>query len=58
MLSVYSNFFFGLCGSFQLAAGVRFGFGVEGDWQSEYVPKEDAEFYWTKNGVKVGKLRK
>ncbi|PVD34730.1 hypothetical protein C0Q70_06007 [Pomacea canaliculata] len=38
---------------FQLAAGVRFGFGVEGDWQSEYVPKEDAEFYWTKNGVKM-----
>ena len=31
-----------------------YGFGVEGEWLSEYVPSDKAEFYYTKNGTKVG----
>ena len=38
---------------FEQDPGVVYGFGVEGEWLSEYVPSEKAEFYYTKNGTKV-----
>ncbi|XP_070196653.1 uncharacterized protein [Littorina saxatilis] len=38
---------------FELEPHAVFGIGVEGEWLSEYVPAESAEFYFTKNGVKV-----
>ena len=33
--------------------GAVYGFGVKGTWQSEYVPGEDAKYYFTKDGEEV-----
>jgi hypothetical protein len=40
--------------SFEVASGQKVvGFGIDGEWESEYVPGNDAEFYFTEDGVKV-----
>ena len=41
---------------FEIEEGAVFGFGVEGEWESEFVPKDDASYYYTKNGRKVRSL--
>lgn len=33
--------------------GDRYGFGIKGEWQSEYMPGEGCSFYSTINGVEV-----
>ncbi|KAK7485956.1 hypothetical protein BaRGS_00022822 [Batillaria attramentaria] len=38
---------------FELEPGAVYGFGVEGEWLSEYVPGEKAVYYCTKNGEKM-----
>ena len=39
---------------FEIETGSKtIGFGIEGDWISEYVPSPDADFYFIENGVKV-----
>ncbi|XP_012936355.2 uncharacterized protein LOC101856014 [Aplysia californica] len=44
---------------FEIADGVTYGFGVEGQWDSEYVPGKDSAYYFTKNGRKIeGKTTK
>ena len=35
---------------------ITIGFGVDGTWESEYVPATGAEFYYVKNGNKVNIL--
>ncbi|KAH9488475.1 hypothetical protein Btru_062744, partial [Bulinus truncatus] len=38
---------------FQLEAGVTYGLGIKGNWDSEFVPSKDAVFYVTKNGLEM-----
>ena len=33
--------------------GQKFGFGIEGEWLSEYVPSPSAQFYFIQDGIKV-----
>ncbi|RUS75929.1 hypothetical protein EGW08_016317, partial [Elysia chlorotica] len=37
----------------EMEDGAIYGFGVKGTWQSEYVPGEEAKFYFTKNGEEI-----
>ena len=36
--------------------GSKIGFGIEGEWLSEYVPGPDCKYYFVEGGVKVGNL--
>ncbi|KAK3777048.1 hypothetical protein RRG08_008898 [Elysia crispata] len=37
----------------EMVDGAVYGFGVKGTWQSEYVPGEDAKYYFTKDGEEL-----
>ena len=34
--------------------GVKIGFGIEGEWLSEYVPGSDCKYFFMEGGEKVG----
>ena len=37
----------------ELKVGDIIGFGIAGEWESEYMPAKDSQFYSTKNGQEV-----
>ncbi|KAL5012139.1 hypothetical protein ScPMuIL_010690 [Solemya velum] len=44
----------GVIDGFELVPGNVYGFGIEGEWESEYVPKhEKSNYYFTRNSQRV-----
>ena len=35
-----------------MKTGTKIGFGIEGEWLSEYVPGSDCKYYFVEEGVK------